>query len=631
MIEVKNLSFSRGGKVLFENANLTIFPGNKVGMIGANGTGKSSFFALILKTELADQGDVTIPERLLVSHVEQEISNQQEKIVNYALQGDTKLFAVQQKIAQAEAEHNVDQLAQLYAQLENLDGYNAKHKAETLLSGLGFKPTQFDQPIASLSGGWQMRLNLARALMCPSDILLLDEPTNHLDLDTIIWLESFLSAYSGTLVIISHDREFLDSVTNKILAVSQRQLTLYNGNYSSYEKQLGEKNLQQQAVAKKTEQKMAELSRFITRFKAKASKAKQAQSRVKALNKLELIAPFQADKAIQFSFETPTKVPHSLAQLENVCFSYGDKQILKNINFNIFAEHRIGILGINGAGKSTLVKLLVGQNQPTSGHINRHKDINIGYFAQDFLQQLDTSSSPIEQYQQSFPDLSIQEIRNQLGIFGFSNDMAMQTIDTMSGGEKARLALSILVYQKPNLLILDEPTNHLDLEIRASLTYALQSFEGALLLVSHDRHLLESVCDEFCLMNNGTLQDFDGDLEDYRRFVLEKQRKKPEQTKTTDLKPNKKMSRQEAAEQRKKLKPLSNELKKLETNLEKYQRKNTEIENTLASSEIYQEQNKETLKKLLAEKAELTSNIETTETRWMEIEEELERLKAESE
>lgn len=632
MIEIKDLSFSRGGKTLFENATLTIYPQKRVGLIGPNGSGKSSLFSLLLHNELPDSGNLRMPDKYIIAHVEQEISNLQESIINYVLQGDSQLFAVLQQITQAEQEDNHSGLANLYAHLENLGGYNARYKAEILLAGLGFKVSQLEDKVASLSGGWQMRLNLARALMSPSDLLLLDEPTNHLDLDTIIWLEDFLKEYPGTLIVISHDREFLDAVTTQIITISNKTLTLYNGNYSSYERQHAEKLQQQEAQIKKTDRRINELTRFIERFKAKASKAKQAQSRVKALNKLETIAPFHARQAIQFNFLTPDKIPQSLLQLEKVCFQYGSKEILKNVNLSLFASDRLGILGVNGAGKSTLIKVIAGQNKANSGEYTAHKDLVIGYFAQDFLEQLDTSLSPMAQYKKKFPILTDQEIRNHLGTFGFSGDMALQPIVQMSGGEKARLALSIIVFQKPNLLILDEPTNHLDLEVRESLTFALQSYEGALLLVSHDRHLLENVCDEFYLMDDGKLSKFDGDLEDYRRFSQEKHKQKDIATSTfnADSKTSKKSVRKDAAELRKKLQPLTNQIKKIEKEMDTLNQLNSDLEKKLADPEIYENSKKEDLKSTLEIKKATELKISDLESQWMNLNEELETLQTDS-
>lgn len=628
MIEIKDLSYSRGGKTLFQSATINIYPGNKIGLIGANGAGKSSFFSLLLKNDLPDSGDIFIPEKYVVSHVEQEISNLKEKIISYVLQGHSQLYTVLQTI-QDQENNGTDQikLPDLYAKLEDLGGYEAKHKAEKLLTGLGFNPAQFEDQISSLSGGWQMRLNLARALMSPSDLLLLDEPTNHLDLDTIIWLEDYLKAYEGTLLLISHDREFLDSVCQKIAAISQQQITLYNGNYSSYELQFAARQEQQIAQAKKTDQKINELNQFITRFKAKASKAKQAQSRVKALNKLEKIAPFYANKSIQFSFYEPDKLPNNLLSLENISFSYDDRLILSELSFTLFANSRIGILGVNGAGKSTLVKLLAQQNKPDSGLIQFHNDIRIAYFAQDFLEQLDTKQPPLNLYKSRFSNLSDQEIRNHLGQFGFSNDMALQEIQYMSGGEKARLALSILVLQKPNLLILDEPTNHLDLDVRESLTMALQSYEGSLLLVSHDRHLLESVCDEFYLMNNKHLLPFDGNLDDYRRFSQEKNKVSTISTTSSKAPVNKKSARKEAAELREKLKPLTKKINNIEKELDNLNSQLSALEETLSSPAIYEDKNKSLLRDTLQEQSSCKSRIEELEEQWLSLTEQLEEAK----
>ena len=403
MIDIQNLSFSRGGKTLFRDSSLSLFPGNKVGLIGPNGSGKSSFLALLLKQALPDTGEIVMSDKFVISHMAQEIDDLDREILDYALQGNTAVYRLQQEIRKAEATRDNDKLVSLYAQFDALDSYDNKHKAEQLLTGLGFKPSQFAQPVASLSGGWQMRLNLAKALLCPADILLLDEPTNHLDLDSIFWLEDFLTNFSGTLILISHDREFLDAVTNKILSIESQQLTLYNGNYSGYESPYAARLQQQESQARKNQQRAEELTRFINRFKSKASKAKQAQSRIKALNKLNTVVPLQTAKGMTFSFQAPMKLPHNMLQLEDVHFGYDDHEILTGIDFKLFAENRIGILGVNGAGKSTLIKLIVGQIEPLLGTRQIHKDLAIGYFAQDFLAQLDSTAVHWMRIERLFP------------------------------------------------------------------------------------------------------------------------------------------------------------------------------------------------------------------------------------
>ena len=507
MLQAINLGIRRGTKLLFEGASFQIHPGQKVGLTGANGTGKSSLFSLILNQLHADSGDCIYPASWVIAHVAQELPHNQQVAIEFVLDGDIELREIQQAMAVAESNNDGILLATLHTKLDNIDGYTANSRASQLLAGLGFKVSDESRVLNTFSGGWQMRLNLAKALMCRSDLLLLDEPTNHLDLDTIIWLECWLNAYRGTLLLISHDRDFLNNICTHIAYLEHENIQLYTGNYSAFEHIRAERLANQQSQYVKQQRNIAHIESYITRFRAKATKAKQAQSRLKALERMQIIAPAHVDSPFHFSLFEPEKIPNSLLHMENIDAGYENNCILKNIDFQLLPGDRIGLLGPNGAGKSTFIKVLANQLKTSKGEYHLAKETKTGYFAQHQVEQLQDEHSPIEHLQQLDKKAREADLRNYLGRFGFSNDMALSKIQNFSGGEKSRLVLAIIIYQKPNLLLLDEPTNHLDLEMREALAEALQEFSGAMVIVSHDRHLLNSTCDQLLLVNQQSVNE----------------------------------------------------------------------------------------------------------------------------
>ncbi|MDH5358809.1 MAG: ATP-binding cassette domain-containing protein, partial [Gammaproteobacteria bacterium] len=522
MIKLNQLSVRRGVRVLFESANLTIHPGHKVGLTGANGTGKSSLFALFLGRLHADSGSVSIPDSWVISHVAQETPAVDTPAIDYVLQGDDEYTQLQQQLSKAEDEHDGHLQSELHDKLAAIDGYTARSRAGRLMHGLGFSGQQETLPVQSFSGGWRMRLNLAQALMCRSDLLLLDEPTNHLDLEAVYWLEEWLRNYLGTLVLISHDRDFLDRVVTQVVHIEQQRMKSYSGNYSDFELARAEHLANQQAAHQKQQREIAHIRSFVTRFKAKATKARQAQSRVKALERMELIAPAHVDSPFHFSFFPPLRLTAPLLTLDKVAVGYNEKSLISDVKLSLAPGDRIGLLGPNGAGKSTLIKLIAGVLPPLQGKRKEAKDICIAYFAQHQLEQLTVEESPLQHLQRLDRQASESDLRNFIGGFGFHGDDALSPVGPFSGGEKARLVLALLVYQKPAVLLLDEPTNHLDLEMRLALTLALQDFEGALVVVSHDRHLLRTVADDLWLVSEGKATVFDGDLDDYRQWLMTK-------------------------------------------------------------------------------------------------------------
>lgn len=542
MIILKNVTLRRGSKVLLDQASVTLNPGEKVGLVGRNGAGKSSLFAVLNGTLHEDGGEFSIPAQWRMSQVAQDMPETEQSATDFVVEGDITLKAAQAEVTAAENSDDGMRMAHAYMALHDAGAHDAPARAEALILGLGFSVAELDRPVNSFSGGWRMRLQLARALMCPSDLLLLDEPTNHLDLDALVWLEAWLKHYAGTILVISHDREFLDAITNVTLHIDQGKLVRYGGNYSKFEDMRAEQMLLQQAAHAKQQEKVAHLQKFIDRFKAKASKAKQAQSRVKALERMEKIAPILADADFQFQFKEPLSLPNPMLTIADASFGYPPAQdapagtpptvIVQNVNRSVLAGQRIGILGANGQGKSTLVKTVAGALQATSGELITGKGLNIGYFSQQELDVLRPADNPLEHMirlvrdtpaavRPSGMDCREQGLRNFLGTFNFSGDMVKQSVGSMSGGEKARLVLCMIVWLRPNLLLLDEPTNHLDLATREALSVALNEFEGSVMLVSHDRALLRSVCDEFWLVSRGGLKDFDGDLDDYQVYLLE--------------------------------------------------------------------------------------------------------------
>ncbi|MGD8484007.1 MAG: ATP-binding cassette domain-containing protein, partial [Thioalkalispiraceae bacterium] len=532
MLNFDQLSLRRGPRELLHDVSCVIHHGQKVGITGANGVGKSSLFALIRGQLQADSGDFALPANTVIAHVAQETPALDRPAIDYVIDGDQQLRDIEQRIRHAEQQHDGEQLAHLYAELESIDGYSANTRAAKLMQGLGFSSAQQHTPVTDFSGGWRMRLNLAQALMCRSDLLLLDEPTNHLDLEAVLWLEDWLRSYPGTLLLISHDRDFLDRITTHIAHIEQGTLTLYTGNYSAFEIRRAEQLANQQAAYEKQQREIKHMQSFVDRFRAKATKARQAQSRLKALQRMEVISQAHVDSPFHFQFKQPDKLPDTLLQLDEVNIGYADTPILGKVTLSIRQGDRLGLLGYNGAGKSTLIKLLAGELSAQGGEIKTARDLNIGYFAQHQLEQLDGEASPLLHLQRLDPKATEQSLRNFLGGFGFGNDMAVSKVAPFSGGEKARLVLAMIVYQKPNLLLLDEPTNHLDLEMRHALSVALQDYVGAMLIVSHDRHLLRSVTDSLLLVADGRVSPFDGDLDDYRQWIKD-QNKQTEPADTT--------------------------------------------------------------------------------------------------
>ena len=629
MLKFSQLSLRRGSRELLQDVNFTIHNGQKVGITGSNGVGKSSLFALILGQLHADAGDIFLPKDLVIAHVAQETLALDTSAIEYVLDGDVQLRQLEEKIRNAEKNNEGETLAHLYSEMEAIDGYTANSRAATLLSGLGFTTAQEDAAVKQFSGGWRMRLNLAQALMCRSDILLLDEPTNHLDLDAVIWLETWLKNYKGTLLLISHDRDFLDNVADQIAHIEHQGVTLYSGNYSAFEIRRAEYLATQQSAYEKQQREVQHMHKFVERFRAKATKAKQAQSRIKALERMELIAPAHVDSPFNFHFRQADKMPNPLITLVDAAIGYNEQPLLSNVKLTIHPGDRIGLLGHNGAGKSTLIKLLSGELQVLKGDLTPAKELNIGYFAQHQLEQLDFEASPLLHLQRIDPKATESDLRKYLGGFAFNNDMAIDPVAPLSGGEKARLVLALVVYQKPNLLLLDEPTNHLDLEMRHALTVAMQEYEGAMIIVSHDRHLLRTVTDTLLLVADGSVSEFDGSLDDYRQWLSQQNKKSSvitteEKTNNNNDAQNKKQIRQSSAEKRKSLKPLQNKLKKLEKQMQELSSSKESLEQKLANNDIYSESNKDALKKLLQEQGQVESSLQQVEMDWLEVSEELE-------
>jgi ATP-binding cassette subfamily F protein 3 len=629
MLNFKNIALRRGARELFSNASFTIHKGQKIGFTGANGAGKSSLFALIRNELHLDEGDFSMPPGLEMAHVAQETPVVACSAIDYIMDGDRELRRLQHQLTAAETAHDGLKQAELHAALDTIGGYTAQAKAARLMNGLGFKPEQEKNAVSTFSGGWRMRLNLAQALMCRSDVLMLDEPTNHLDLDAVIWLQDWLCKYDGTLLLISHDRDFLDTIADHIVHIEQNKIGIYTGNYSAFEKMRAEKLAQQQAAYQKQQREIAHIQSFVDRFKAQATKARQAQSRIKALERMEMIAMAHVDSPFDFSFPKPGRMQNPLLKLDKVDIGYGQTRVIQGANLSISPGDRIGLLGPNGAGKSSLIKVLSGDMQPLSGTRLEAEALNIGYFAQHQLEQLRLDESPLWHLQKIDPQATEKELRNFLGGFDFQGDKVLEQVKPFSGGEKARLVLALLVYRNPNLLLLDEPTNHLDLEMRHALSVALQDYQGAIILVSHDRHLLRTVTDRFVLVSEGKLQPFDGDLEDYRLWLAE--RKKGEEKTTDELNAtgSRKEQRKQDAERRQKNKPLLDALKKAEIAVEKYHSEQRRLEFELAEPMLYSESEKEKLKKLLARKAEIDKALDAAEADWMEAEERLEAAKAE--
>jgi ATP-binding cassette subfamily F protein 3 len=633
MIRLQNLTLQRGPQRLLEDAELTLHAGQKAGLIGANGAGKSSLFALLRGELHPDSGDCFLPADWRIAHMRQEVDTLERLAVDYVLDGDLRLRQVQRDLAAAEAAHDGAAQARLHSELDSADGYTADARARKLLAGLGFTNDQMDRQVGDFSGGWRMRLNLAQALMCPSDLLLLDEPTNHLDLDAIIWLEEWLKSYPGTLMLISHDRDFLDAVVDHVAHVDQRKITLYRGGYSAFERARAERLAQQQQAYEKQQVQRAHMESYIARFKAQATKARQAQSRIKALERMEELTAAHVDSPFDFVFRESQKISSPLIDLSDARLGYGEKTVLEKVKLQLTPGARIGLLGPNGAGKSTLIKNLAGELTPLAGRLTRGENTVVGYFAQHQLDSLDSKASPLLHLQRLAPTEREQTLRDFLGGFDFRGARIDEPVLNFSGGEKARLALALIAWDRPNLLLLDEPTNHLDLEMRLALTMALQEFSGAVLVVSHDRHLLKSTTDNFYLVADGKVEEFDGDLEDYTRWLVEyRQRNAP--VSTTPVNPDKtdkKAQRQAAAALRQQLAPHKREADKLEAELGKLHEKLAKIDASLGDSDIYEPARKNELRDLLAEQAKLKVRETELEEAWMEALELLESMQAELE
>lgn len=634
MITLSNIQLRRGQKVLLDDAELVVHPGQHIGIIGANGSGKSTLFKLLMGQVTPDAGDLFIPSNWRVAHMAQELANSENSALDFVLDGDPAIRAIERAIEQALADGDNDRLALEYEKMDAANGFDAHYRAEQLLHGLGFAQSEVNRPVNSFSGGWRIRLNLAQALMSPSDLMLLDEPTNHLDLDATLWLEQWLKSYAGTLLIISHDRDFIDNVVERIVHIDQQKANAYKGNYSMFERVRSERLALQQASFEKQQKRRKEVEDFITRFKAKASKAKQAQSRVKELARMEEIAPAHIDSPFYFSFPTPKKAFSALVNISQADLGYDKKTILNQVNFDLHPGTRIGLLGPNGAGKSTLINSLTGDLGLLSGNRVYGENVKIGYFAQHQLEVLDLQASAFLHIQRISPKSTDQEIRNYLGSFDFHGDKALEPIKDFSGGEKARVALALIVWQKPNLLLLDEPTNHLDLEMRQALTMALQGYEGALVVISHDRHLLRNTVDQFYLVANGEVQEFDGDLQDYQVWLKNYNRVPDAQVKNSVPDNSveklsgaeKKAQRQQSAEARKKIAPLNKKSQQLENEIEKNEKLLADVEHELADTDLYTDAKKEALKMLLDRQAKTKKAIAEKEAEWLEIQTQIEAM-----
>ena len=630
MIQLHSVNLFRGNKCLLNDATFTAYPGWHIALVGHNGCGKSSLFSLLLGNASPDAGRVHIANGSRIAHMAQEVEALDRSAIDYVIDGDQPLRTLQQRLHRAELENAVHTIAECHQQLDDIDAYSAESRAAKLLTGLGFQQSQLNETVKSFSGGWRMRLNLAQTLMCPSDILLLDEPTNHLDLDAILWLEAWLKAYPGTLILISHDREFIDEVTQHVLHIEHQQLNYYSGNYSNFEIQRSARMANQQSAFEKQQREVAHLQTFITRFKAKASKAKQAQSRVKALERMEKIAPAHVDSPFHFTIPVASKMSDPLLDIKTAQLGYGSNAVLQQVSMQLGPANRIGLIGPNGAGKSTLIKTLADTLELVSGEKQLGEHTRIGYFAQHQLDQLDTEATPFLSLQREAPKTDELTLRKYLGSFGFHGDAVNDTIARFSGGEKARLALALIIWHKPNLLLLDEPTNHLDLEMRLALTLALQEYEGGLVLVSHDRHLLRSTTDELFLVAHGKVEPFNGDLEDYAQWLMDYRQAQQNgyDTSTDDKedKRDKKAERQKAADIRNQLRPLKNRLQKLEKSLARLEEEKNQIETDLSAEDIYEAANKDQLTELLKRQGAVATQLEETEMEWLDASEELQTL-----
>ncbi len=630
MLQLKQIELRRGTKLLFENASLQAHAGQRVGVIGVNGSGKSSLFSLILGRLEADSGELELNPRYVIAHVAQESPHSSKSALDFVQDGDRGLRQLQASMAELQALDDHDErLHGLYEQMDNIDGFTAETRAARLLHGLGFEADVIHKPVNEFSGGWRMRLNLAQALMCRSDILLLDEPTNHLDLPTIVWLERWLKSYTGILLLISHDRDFLDGLCTHIAHIEHETINTYTGNYSQFEAVRAEQLALQQVMYTKQQKEIKHMESFVERFRYKASKAKQAQSRLKMLERMVQIAPAHVDSSFQFQFHEPEKQPQQLLQLEDASVGYDQATIVDEISLRLGEGDRIGLLGSNGAGKSTLVKTLVNGSTLLDGERTVNKHTQIGYFAQHQLELLRMDCSPLWHLQHQAPDVREQELRNHLGRFGFQGERVTEPVAPFSGGEKARLVLALLVLQKPNLLLLDEPTNHLDLDMRHALGVALMEYSGALLVISHDRHLLRSVCDDLYIVHNRKLHEFGQPLDEYPNWMKAQEEQTQDQstgsTDTTQI-PSKKQNRQDQAKRRKQLKPYSDKVRKIDTQMAKMRSELLELESTLNEESLYTDADrKDEMTTLLQRQGTLRSTLESLEWEWLDASEQLEQ------
>lgn len=609
MITLRNITLRRGKNILLEQANWTIYHKQRIGIIGANGSGKSTLFAMLLQEIPPDLGELELPRQLKIAHVAQETPGVSQSALDFVLDGDTELRHLETQMRMAEQRHDGVNIAALHEKLSIIDAYTAPARAAQLLAGLGFNQEEQQQSVSGFSGGWRVRLNLAKALMCRSDILLLDEPTNHLDLDAVLWLEQWLLKYPGTLMLISHDREFLDKTVDHIAHIDHQRLKIYTGNYSTFEKERAAQLLLQQAAYDKQQKQVAHMQAFVDRFKAKATKARQAQSRLKAIERMDLVCAVQAESPFQFEFKAPEHCPYPLLQIEKATIAYGEKIILKNVNFNITPKERIAILGPNGAGKSSLIKLLAGELLAAEGKREASAGLKVGYFAQHQVDHLRLQDTPLDHLRRLAQNSVELDLRKYLGGFGFSGDTVLEPVKNFSGGEKSRLALALLVWQRPNLLLLDEPTNHLDLEMRNALSIALQEYEGAMILITHDRFLVRTTTDQLLLAAEGKLQPFDGDLDDYQRWLLDYRKQQTSNTRKDPRSPEPKT--------RQPRRPSLQKIQRLEDELDQLQKAATVIENNLSDHSIYEPQNKDKLKNQLLEQEKIKKELARVEDAWL--------------
>ena len=633
MIALRQVTFARAGRPLVIDASVQLHAGWKVGVVGANGCGKSSLFALLANELHAESGDVELPASWHIARVAQETPALPDCAIDFVLDGDVELRRIERELLAAETSGDGEAIGHLHARYADIDGYSAKARVAEVLHGLGFSDADFQRPVADFSGGWRVRLNLARALSCRADLLLLDEPTNHLDLDAVLWLEQWLKTTPATLLLISHDRDFLDAVVGQILAIDLQRLTLTSGGYSDYERARAARLATQQATYEAQQREIAHLTRFVERFKAKATKARQAQSRVKMLERMEIVAAAHVDSPFHFSFREPSALPDPLLTIEKAAAGYVDRNILQNITLTLRPGCRIGLLGRNGAGKSTLIKLLAGTIAQQGGERKEAKALNIGYFAQHQLEQLRPDESPLQHMARLEPTTPEQELRDYLGGFDFRGDMATRAVEPFSGGEKSRLALALLIRTKPNLLLLDEPTNHLDLEMREALTFAMQDFEGGMVVVSHDRHLLRTCTDELLLVADGRATEFDGDLDDYAAWLASQRNaeKAPEpdiaaeKSERLQQRADAKANRQALLAQRR---PLVKEIEQLERKLAKWNEEKAALEASFADPEFYTTVDRVKSEEMHRQAGLLGEQIDAAEMRWLEVHEALEGLPA---